>query len=237
MISITRNLFRFGIVAATALAMCGPVALGQDKPCADRVKELEEQLRQSESRQSDLARENASLREQLSELRNLGGGANDATSDAVVPPDPLSSPAALFDALAEDYRAKIGSLPRGSKPELAAYHAAVKEWTRDAAKDFRGPVEWEVRIEKIDSGVKGNAITFYVLDPTGKPVGNSFTKPIPARIGRDAPPALGMMTLKGTVSANPQHNSSRAEKSESDSPRLIGPFAEFDFEIDITSLK
>lgn len=225
------------VVVLATLALACTHSFAQDKPCEERVKELEEQLRQTENGRSDLARENESLRRMLADLQNGRDGTVVPLARDAVLADPLASPVALFDALVDDYRAKVGSLPRESKPDLAAYHAAVKEWTRDAADDFRGPVEWEIRIERIDSGVKGNAITFYVLDPTGKPVGESFTKPISERIGREAPRPAEVMTLEGTVSANPRHNSNRAEKSESDSPRFIGAFAEFDFDLEITSLK
>lgn len=234
--SMKRLFVPVGLVALIALAFPVSSALAQETPCEARVKALEEQLRQSDNRSSSLARENESLRQQLIQFQT--GKPDDTTSanDAALP-DPLASPIALFDALVKDYNEKLGRMPRDSKPELAAYHAAVREWTRAASDNFRGPVEWEVQVEKVDSGVKGNAITFYVLDPTGKPIRKSFTKPISARLANEVPRNNGTMTLKGTVTARPNHDSGRAEEGNPESPLFIGPFAEFDFDLEVASLK
>lgn len=232
---------RLLILAVSSLALAAAPARGQDVPCEQRVKELEEKLRQSENRLKDLARENDRLRKQLNELGPGGKDTKPRKDDK--PADPLSSPDALLKALTKDFEEKIASLPHESKPEQTRFIGAAKKWAMDASREFRGPVEWLVKIEKIEGGggaasPKPADVTFQVLDAAGKPVGKPATQPVPGRFIKALSEGVGSKQFKltGTFGAKPVHNPSRPEKGSTDDPPFIGPYTEFGCDLAVQNI-
>jgi hypothetical protein len=221
---------RFVLAASVLLGGAIPSA-AQDgsKTCEQQLREAQEKLRQAENKIKDLQRELDRVRK---EKAGGAGGSGGGTPANAAPADPLSSPAALYDALVDEYDKRLGSLPRESKPEIAKYHAAVKDWVKDAAKAHRGSIEWKIKVEKLESGSKPS-LTFVVLDFADKPTGPAVTQPLPAKLVKDFGKDWAKTTysILGTMGARPVHNPQRAEKGPSSTPMFIGPFAEFDFDL------
>lgn len=230
-------LVRFGryvLAVGVLFAAVGPIArssLAQEpaKTCEQQLREAQEKLRQAENKIKDLQRELDRVRKEKAGGSSGTGGGTPANTPAA---DPLSSPAALFDALAAEYEQRLGSLPRETKPELAKYHAAVKDWAKTAAKTHRGPIEWTIKVDKLETGSKPS-LTFVVLDFAGKPTGEAVTQPLPAKLVKDLGKdwAKTTYTLIGTAGAKPNHNPQRAEKGANERLPFIGPFAEFEFDL------
>lgn len=239
MLSIARSLSRFA-PALLALSLAAPALLAQDKPCEQRLKETEEQLRQSENRMKDLVRENERLRKEIAEAKPAGGKPTKPGKEHT-PAEPLTSPDALFDALARDFDSKVGSLPHETKPDQVKFAGAARKWTQDAMRDFRGPVEWSIQVVKVEGGgaaAKPAEVTFNILDPLGKPSGPPTTQVIPARFIKELSEGIGQKTFKlaGTFGAKPVHNALRAEKGAKDEPRFIGPYTEFGYDLSVQNI-
>ncbi|MBL8746172.1 MAG: hypothetical protein JNK58_07435 [Phycisphaerae bacterium] len=224
--------------AALAASIMLPSALAQDKPCEQRVKELEEQLRQTENRLKDMVRENERLRKENAEAKP--GGKDTKPTRNPTPAEPLSSPHSLFEALVKDFEAKVASLPNESKPDQVKFAGAAKRWAADATRDFRGPVEWTIQVVKVDPGAsaKPTDVTFTILDKLGKPTGDPVTQVIPARFIKELSEGVGKKTFKltGTFGAKPVHNAQRAEKGAKDEPRFIGPYTEFGYDLAVQNI-
>lgn len=228
------------LLAATAIAcsIASP-ALAQDQPpCEQRVRELEEKLRQAENRLKDAQRENDRLRKENAEGKS---GKDTKPGKDAAPAEPLASPDALFAALVKDFEAKVGAAPGSSKGDQVKYAGLAKKWTQDATREFRGPVEWSIQVNKIEGGgasAKPANVTFTILDPLGKPGGSPVTQPIPARFIKELSEGVGKKTfqLTGTFGAKPVHNAQRAEKGANDEPRFIGPFTEFGFDLSVQTI-
>lgn len=221
-------------VAAGASAQDAPA----DKPCEQRLRELQEQLRQSENRVKDLIRENERLRRDVSEARS-GGKAPEKPKKSQTPTAPLASPAALYEALVKDYQEKVGSLPRDSQSEKVKHQGAARKWTQDAVSAFRGPVDWQIQVVKVSGGAGGRPadVTFNILDESGKPSGEPMTQAIPGRFIRDLSEGVGVKVfrLTGTFGARPKFDPAAADK-QADGSTIIGPFVLFDYDLAVQSI-
>ena len=233
-----------GVVVVCLTFFGSPAALAQGKPadCEEKVKTLEEQVKQLSERLKALSQENDDLRKQL---KDKGGGrpssgpsgkpaeGSDQTTGA------LASPGAIFEALVKDYNAKFASKPKDSKPEQAKLLAEVREWVRGQAKAIRGPVTWTIEVvdAQVQFGARTIDVTFVTLDARGKPTGPEFTAPFPSRFNKELVAGKGKrFKLVGTAGAQPEVNAKRTEKGPDDEPLFIGPYAEFGFDVTVTSL-
>lgn len=224
------------LAAAAVRAQDDPTAA----PCEQRLRQLQEQLRQAENRNKDLTREIERLRQQLAEAKGAGP-AKPAKKDAA-PAEPLASPHDLFDSVLKDYREKVAHLPRDTKAEQARYQQAAREWARDAARTFRGPVNWTIRVVGIEGGTRPGerfaTVTFVVLDSASQPIGEPVSVPIAAPHLPVLREGIGAKTFKlvGTAGARPTVNPQRAEKGSVDSPRFLGPYTEYDWDLAVQSI-
>jgi len=226
-------------------ALLGSPALARQTPPPDCAKQLEDAKKQLDSAQNrirELNAENDRLRRQLSEAtQGAPGGGTAPTGAAPVPEEPLSSPEALMRALVKSYERNLTGKPRDTRHELSRYHGEVRDWVRDASREIRGPFSWTIVVESVGTPSAASSaadVTFTVVGPDGKGLGPAVTAPFPVRFAKPLSQATPQSQWKvvGTGGARPSFNDKRAEPGTPDEPPLVGPFAEFGFDLQIRSV-
>ncbi len=157
---------------------------------------------------------------------------------------PDASPNALFRALEASYQEAVHDQPIGEPQDKVrvAYLRSLDRWVRRVNRDFRSQIQWHVRVAQLPGPETGGAVRLQAVDPvTDVPLGDPIdVMPPKAQLQRLATLArrgeLGVLILKGVLMPNVMLNPSRADKGPFDKPRLIGPFAEFDPRLEVSSL-
>lgn len=168
---------------------------------------------------------------------NPAAPANDPAGAAAIPADEYAAPASLLRALRVRYEEGL-RLDRSGKPIAEPVTAdAVQEWADDVNRDMRDRRQWLTRVRVLaaeTSEFADRGGTAEVLEPaTLRVIGDPFPVMVPAkyvrRIEREGPAALWRLDifLRPAVTVNPD----RAEPGPFPKPDLIGPYAEFGFEL------
>jgi hypothetical protein len=209
-----------------------------------QVAELEREVAQKQTEIDRLQAENAQLR---------AGGA--AQGRAPLPPlepeevsidetKPAASPRALLAAAVTGYRAVTKDLVLESEgPERLTYQRAVEKWAKRAAREYRMPVEWHVRVVgPVESSGRGYSIRLQAVDPKtdtllGDPFEGLLTKTEQARLAQRERTLSGdVFVMKGTAMPEIVYEPERTAAGPFDNPRFIGPFAEFTLVVDVQSI-
>ncbi len=216
----------------------------------ERIKELEKQLLDAQKRIMDLTSQLENARRQAA--RPGGAGGSSAPSKPQAPAStpapsvpagpPNSSPDALLHALVQDYEQTFGAAPRATPADQHKLKSAVSNWTRQAARQYQGRINWVVRFTgwKAEEGVTGLPIpvTFEVVDPaTGKAISKAANTLIPyqhMRIVSDDQKQQ-FWRLTGNLIPKLTFNEKRTDKAAGTAP-FIGPYAEFAFDISVTDV-
>lgn len=231
--------------AILGVALLGSPALARQTPPADCAKQLEDTKKQLDSAQNrirELNAENDRLRRQLSEATQGAPGTSAPPAGAApVPEEPLSSPEALMRALVKSYERNLTGKPRDTRHELSRYHGEVRDWVRDVAREIRGPFAWNIVVQSVATPSAASSaadVTFTVVGPDGKGLGAPVTTSFPVRFAKQLAQAApqSMWKVVGTGGARPNFNEKRAEPGATNDPPLIGPFAEFGFDLQIRSV-
>lgn len=159
---------------------------------------------------------------------------------AAVPTEPLAAPEALFNSLAKDYQDALGTLPQDSDADRRRYHREVTNWARNTERKVRGDINWLITITDIYEEHGQSTIDFHTLDPvSGLPYSTAKsqivvpTRTIKALLDK---PDQRVWKLTGKLIAKPTFNAERADAGMFDSPKLIGPYAEFGMDVNIQTL-
>lgn len=132
-------------------------------------------------------------------------------------------------------------MSRDSRTEQMRYQREVATWTRTVQRELRGPVDWTITLlEPRAAADRPGRLVFQVIDPaTGKPISEPALALLPSRWTRDiAAASVGdKWKVTATFSATPSFNAQRENAASPDEPRLIGPYAEFGFDLAITKLE
>lgn len=144
-------------------------------------------------------------------------------------------------ALVKSYERKMTGKPRDTRHELSRYYGEVRDWTRDATREIRGPFSWNIVVQSVGTPAASSSavdVTFTVVGPDGKGLGPPVTTSFPVRFAKQLSQAAPQSTWKvvGTGGARPTFNDKRAEPGTPNEPPLIGPFAEFGFDLQIRSV-
>ena len=240
---------RFGLVIA-ALLLGGGVAA---RPAAAQQSpnDLRRENQSLRTQVRDLERELQAAKDRIAELNRLLQATRSrgpATAPAVgkVTIDesvPHASPRALFRAIVDSYRQELHDRDLASDDHLqrrAIYLRAINRWANRVNREMRAPIEWHVRLVE-DEPVRSPYVRRMVaIDPkTHVELGNSFGVLLPRGLARriDEQVQRGdVLVLKGALSPRVRLNQERADRGVFDKPRFIGPFAEFGFTVDVTSL-
>jgi Tfp pilus assembly protein FimV len=224
----------------------------QNQELQSRVKDLEAELAAAKTQSEALQKRIDALESALTAARS---GAASATATAASPPEekvsidesvPGASPRALFNAVAESYRKAVADAPIGrlGDRDRVAYMRKVEKWKGLAEREFRMPIEWHVLLlpPRMVDNTRERIATFVAVDPvTGTRLGDAFdvqlSRAMAARIAAlDTGEDIGPLQLKGTAITRVRINEQRESAGTFDSPRFIGPFAEYEFTVEPTSV-
>lgn len=237
----------------------------QNQQLAAEVEDLEKQLDAARERQKELedriadleAKLAAALKGSTTTTPKSGGGpaipAEEVTVDESVP---TASPRALFKSLIASYEEATagleigrflpgGTAGGGPDRDRRNYLKRLEAWRTSANREFRAPIKWHVRV--IDARVgpdNQRIITLVAVDPvTDVRLGNTFDVVLSqsladrlARYQERGGGEIGVLVLRGTLIPQVRINPDRDVRGTFDNPPFIGPFAEFLYRIDVTSL-
>jgi hypothetical protein len=238
-----------GVFTAPARAQSESDLRRQNQELTTKVKDLEAELAAARKKADDLQKRITALEASLA-ARPAGGG-------KVIPPleeekvsidesKPSASPRALRKAIEESYQKAMANLPMGKAGDRdrIAYMRALAKWEPATEREYRMPIDWHVRVQPasmLDSK-RERIATFIAVDPvTGTRLGDEFDVALSRAIaGRlvelEARGELDMLILKGTVVPNIRINTTRESRGAFDNPLFVGPFAEYEFTVEPSSV-
>ena len=225
---------------------------------AQSDSELRRENQQLKTQVEDLRRELEAAQQQIERLQqrldriNAGNGGSASGGEVGEPFEekvsideskPDASPRAFLSKLQEEYHAEFEKLPLGDTVESRErlnYLKSVDRWRKQVAREHRMDVEWYVTIEGEESVDRRN-VTVWVqaVDPKhGTELGDEFLARIP-KMRTKAIEENGMdatYVIKGRLMPDVLLNPDRASAGTFDSPPLIGPFAEYNFGVDVQTV-
>ncbi len=255
--TLTLGMFVFALLAPLLLAATPAKAQSeadlrkQNQELQSKVKDLEAELAAAKTRSDALQKRIDSLEAALA----ARAAAPQGSSAAAPPPEekvtideskPAASPRALFNAVVESYRKAVADSPIGKKGDRdrAAYMRKLDKWKGLAEREFRLPIEWHVLLQppRMGDPMRERIATFIAVDPvTGTHLGHAFDVELNRQLaGRlaalDSGEDMGLLQLKGAAVTRLRINEKRDAKGTFDSPRFVGPFAEYDFTVEPSSI-
>lgn len=236
--------------AIVALAMCTPLLH------ADPQDDLARENQQLRERVATLESELAAARERIQELESTLNRLRRDGID-VDEPEPRSalhqpvdedatftdSPRALFHALRRNLEDALAEKPIGEPDSAAraAYLRAMERWRTSAVRQHRGHVTWHVNVLSTEQENNRYRATVVVIDPTTEErLSDAFTVTVPSLMMRryrtlQERGEHDVMVVRGQVVPQVTINEDRRTPGAFDYPPLIGPFAEFTFEVQLRS--
>jgi hypothetical protein len=223
----------------------------QNQQLSNEVSELQRRLDAAEGRNRDLEQRITQLEQLLSAARR--GSTTTSTLPPLEPEEvtvdesiPNASPRALFKELIANYENTMREIDIGDNDDRVrrAYLKQLDSWRSRVNREYRSPIEWHVRA--IDARVGPNReriVTFIAVDPkTDVQLGDAFdavlSQSLVDRLANfEIRGELGMLVMRGTLIPEVRINPFRIDRGTFDIPPFVGPFAEFFFRVDATSLK
>jgi len=246
------------IIAAAAIAMPAPPAFAQQSP--SELRRENERLRTTadamtkelEALRAEVAKlraENARLIKQLAAARTAG------PTGTATRPEPVSvdeskadaSPRGLFNVVVNGYRDTTAELFIGNDVNDQArivYERRVDRWVRRVNRELKKPIEWHVRIDDPTNPLpQPHKLRLVAVDPKtdvrlGDPFDVGVTRAVMSRLKEmeKRRELAGVLMLRGVLRPMIRFNRDRFSEGTFNKPPFIGPFAEFGFIVDATSL-
>lgn len=170
------------------------------------------------------------------EASEPGSAGASVSARAPAPPDPLASPASLLRELRNRYFETMRDVPDASASERAEYKQQVALWCRLTNRELRGRRTWLVELDDLIPLRGGRAVgRLRVIDEaSGLPIAEGVDVEVPRRfIDRvENDPRYDRWLLTAVVIAAPRYNAERATRGVFEYPPFIGPYVDFDFELD-----
>ncbi len=247
----------WALAASAALCLLNASAAAQSESDLRRANEaLRNELRDAQLRLDAANKRIRELEAQVAQLREAlaaGGGAPAPLPD--LPPEevsidesvPNASPRALFNALVASYAGATKDLELGTdRPDdkqRIAYARAVDSWVKAANRQFKDKITWHVRIDETmrDPNTGQHLVRLVAVDPKtdvvlGEPFVVRIDRPTAMRLQRMERYAdLSVLILSGVMEPQARYNPDRQAPGPFEKD-LIGPFAEFGFSVEVTSL-
>ena len=160
---------------------------------------------------------------------------------AATPADALSSPASLLRELRSRYFETMRDVPDATLAERDEYKQQVALWCRLTNRELRGRRTWLVELNDLIPLRGGRAVgRLRVIDEaSGLPIAEAVDVEVPRlfidRIEND--PRYDRWLLTAVVIAAPRYNDERATRGVFEYPPFVGPYVDFDFELDWISLR
>lgn len=245
------------IMAILALFTHTGTSLGQsDRDLRAENQRLKTQVKQQQKELDASKAQIAKLNNQVKDLEKALKAARNAPKNPSQQPRvdekisidesvATASPRALFSALKNSYEQAVDGLDQGEPGETSykIYLKAVQRWAIAANREYRAKIVWHVRVLATSPTQKGFAFELQAVDPkTNTKLGDPFfallskglTKRYEQVIRRSG---AEVVELKGTLHPNVTFDRSRSTAGPFDKAKFIGPFAQFSFEVDATSLQ
>ncbi len=175
------------------------------------------------------------------EAGESGGAGTGLAVRAPAPQDALASPASLLRELRNRYFETMRDVPDTTTAESAEYKQQVALWCRLTERELRGRRTWLVELDDLIPLRGGRAVArLSVIDEaSGLPIAEAVDVEVPRRfIDRvENDPRYERWLLTTVVIAAPRYNADRATRGVFEYPPFVGPYADFDFELDWISLR
>lgn len=212
-------------------------------------EELKRELEAARARIEALEREVETLREAMRQHGVSEGGRRTTPTEpepekvSIDESEPLASPRALLKALKENYAEAMEELEMGAPGdrERTIYLRNVERWRGRANAEYRGRIQWHVLVEDVASAREGYLFKLRAVDPKfDTKLGDPFEVFLPRnkarRLEQSPELAEGKLVLRGSLRPDIRLNPEREASGVFDNPKLIGPFAEYVYLIDVTNL-
>lgn len=247
------------VVLALVAGLFGPVGplaaqsdadlRGENQALTTQVNDLKLELAAARARIAELERMVSDL-----EARLAAGGSIPVGTGAVAPPAPpevtidesfpTASPRTLLAALRADYVEALGEVGGWSTAkQRTLYFKALEKWIAQTNRRYRAPIEWQIRLDRVVSiGDREALLRGTAIDPgNGVELGGPFefvmSSALLRRLEMNNKLAEGEeFILRGTLTPKLVLNDRRETVGAFDSPPFIGPFSEFGFGVQATSL-
>ncbi|MEL7483277.1 MAG: hypothetical protein AAFN41_02880 [Planctomycetota bacterium] len=175
------------------------------------------------------------------EASETGSAGTGLAQRAPAPADALASPASLLRELRNRYFETMRGVPDATAAERAEYKQQVALWCRLTNRELRGRRTWLVELDDLIPLRGGRAVgRLSVIDEeSGLPIAEAVDVEVPRlfidRVEND--PRYDRWLLTAVVIAAPRYNAERATRGVFEYPPFIGPYVDFDFELDWISLR
>lgn len=210
----------------------------------EQLAAQQQQVRSLQAQRDVLAESLRTANELIASLRAGGevpapGDPNPAGPTAPIPDDPFAAPEAMYAELVRRYEQEFGDSPAGG--DQAALVREVEQWARLNARSLRKRVTWLVTVSEIKAidRSKSSGLMTVLDEVSGLPIGKPFRVQIP----RSHAERINRMSerydrWRATVvfQATPTVNPDRPDPGVFDTPRLLGPYAEFGYTISLKSI-
>jgi hypothetical protein len=205
-----------------------------------RIKELEDRVKELEKGGAPATPTTPPASPPATKAPDATPPATPSGPVAAPPEDAFASPESMFTVLSNEYAEAVGSLPRESEADIKRYLREVSKWAKAAERKHRGNIDWVILVQKVTEEAGRTTIEYRVLDPgSGLPYGTSPSQlSLTGRLAKQLTDQPNQKTWKltGSVAAKPAVNPDRAEPTLFNVPKLIGPFAEFGFDVTVNAL-
>jgi hypothetical protein len=175
--------------------------------------------------------------------RELGGEPADAPiapdhGRAPVGDDPLGSPAALLRELRNRYFEAVRDLPDATEADRESYRQQIALWCRLINRELRGRRTWLVEFDDVVPLADGRAVARMTLldEPSGLSIGDPVDVAVPRKFAERAADEERWL-LTAVVIAAPSYSDQRLSRGVFEYPPFVGPYVEFDFELDWIALR
>jgi hypothetical protein len=246
------------IVALGVLALLMAAGTASAQSDADLRRENQRLRTQvnDHKRELDAARSRiAQLELEVDKLRQLLNAAPPTTGEqpteekvTIDETVPHASPRALLKALQDGYLEAMLDIdpgdpatPAGSR-QRAAYLRDLHRWARRMSREMKAPIEWHIRVAGRGTRLEVPGLMVEAVDPKTHVV---LGDPFPVTLHQDTVRRLrdlenrgqlGILVVKGVLIPQVLVNPNRHEQGLFNKPSFVGPFAEFEFRVEASSV-
>ncbi len=221
-----------------------------------QISNLQNELRSVQSENERLKSENEQLKNQLTELLRTPPPSHTsptttkpATGNGQVTVDESAAdanPLALFSAIQNDYAETMKDMERGQEGDRQRikFMRKLDQWQAGINRRYQSQINWYVHIVEIaQSTDRGVTVSMIAVDPiTGDQLGDQFPallvgNALLRRLAElETKGELDILLLRGVLIPEVEINPDRETAGTFDSPKFIGPYAEFGFTVEVQSL-
>jgi hypothetical protein len=231
--------------AGTASAQSDADLRRENQRLRTQVSDLQRELEAARNRIDQLEREVEKLRQLLAAAPATPTGQPPEERVTIDESVPHASPRALLRSIKDGYMAALLDLDPGEPgtKQRTKYLHELARWARRINRELKTPIQWHVRItERAIAPGEMLGVEVVAVDPeTDVVLGEPFPVRLPQatvtklrNLEKRGP--LGVLVLKGVLIPEVMVNPERDEQGLFDKPRFVGPFAEFSFWVEASSL-